>query len=1477
MKCKGIKVLATVLAFMLAASTWDFNIQNVYGSMENTVKSESGAALSESEIEVKGSNSLGNMLAATLLEEDEKNSGDCYVSGVDVKGNSAVVSYVSSVECDMVVAIYDEKTGQMTASGTERVLGDGEGTASIGLQGNMPKYFKAAVYLLDAESHAPLCGAYITEEYTEEMQKLADMDTADFAQERVLNMDGDTQNNFAVYKEGTKVIDYQEDNGQVSGDGKGTYTVQNAGKEFKSLKAGDTFSYTDKAGEALIVKVKHVDVRGGTVTIEEDPSLCLEDVFDYVKIEGGYQAEQGARAIFPIDIDKELTSLTKSFAWTKSIGSGNLTATLKASGTLTAAPYIKIYIVPSSQHVECTVTFSASFDCSVNGRASRRTVDLLDNKISLTPVSGVVFELMPQIEFEASGEAAFTAKMAAAAGFSWDSGSGFVNKCVSPRLTECNFHVEAQIYLGLRLAPEVHVEFASIDVGNVSLDARAGVLIVGKLEVTGIQGNTSHLCKACIGGDITAKIKVDVSAALFSMDPISKEVLNANPKISDFYYSMDFDDFGWRTCPHYAYKVTVSTVDANGNPVPNIEVIGTGLEENPVTDVNGKMEIFLESGSYTLNVRTAEYKGTADLVVENTAKTVELKLEGRSVVASGECGADLEWRLDDSGTLAITGTGDMINWTNANAVPWSPHRKKISVVEMDDGVTGIGDYAFDGCQNLVSAPIPGTVTDIGRNAFNGCGKLTGLLIPGSVTYMGMYAFNNCDSIEEIEIPPSITFLERNVFAGCDELKHVTIPSTVTVIEQSAFEGCSKLMTAEIGGGKINANAFKDCTRMTAATLGSNVRSNIESRAFYNCSSLKSITVPDGVTKIVSEAFSGCSSLSTVVLGNGITDIEQKAFENCTRLSGISIPDKVTHIGQYAFSNCSSMAKLTLGSSLAVIDNYAFQNCSRLGSVTFPASIKQIGAYDFLNCSSLSTIYFEGDKPYCTYIDGHGYNGWARCFQGVVATAYYPSSWESTPDPGSNITWVPYGRSSANTASLNTTAEGVGATGTGVDQAEEGRASVGAEGGEAMAVERGESVGTGAAKAAEGRESLDAGISKVSTEVQPEPANASSLLSPKVSAVSVTKEGIQQAAYFNKLTAGSEYVMLVVKDANAESLLDADNLLYIAQDSADSKGRLIFSYVPRAGSKSEIKLYGTDGTTDPADPEDPDFKDEPDKPDKPDNPENPDKPENPDTPDKPTDSIIEIGKCAIKLSSNEYVYNGSARKPSLTVKNGKITLVKEKDYKVFYENNINAGIATVTVIGIGKYTGMKNSNFIIQKSPNTVKAANLKIGSSAKARSISVKATAKGGAKLSYKSNVKAIKVNGKGKVTIAKNYVGRVTVTITAAATANYKQASARATITVNPSKSNLTKLQNKKGKKLEIRWKKNTAADGYQIQYSTNAKLKKDAKMVKVPGAKKTSKTVSKLKKGKTYYIRIRVYKKSAGSTYYSDWSSVKKVKIKK
>lgn len=258
--------------------------------------------------------------------------------------------------------------------------------------------------------------------------------------------------------------------------------------------------------------------------------------------------------------------------------------------------------------------------------------------------------------------------------------------------------------------------------------------------------------------------------------------------------------------------------------------------------------------------------------------------------------------------------------------------------------------------------------------------------------------------------------------------------------------------------------------------------------------------------------------------------------------------------------------------------------------------------------------------------------------------------------------------------------------------------------------------------------------------------------------------------------------------------------------------------------------------------------------------------------------VNISACTLELGAKSYTYDGKKKEPAVTVKNGSVTLRKGKDYTVSYRNNLNAGTAAAIVKGAGKYTGTLEKAFKINKANTTIKASNVTKTTAKKAKTFSLKAKCSGSGALTYSSRNKRVKVSKKGKVTIPKNFVGETQITIKAAASKNYKAASKKVTVKVNPAGVKITSAKSAASGKVTVKWKKNAKVSGYEIQYSTSKKFAKAAaKSRKVKKAAKTSETISKLKKGKTYYVRVRTYKKVAGKTYYSVWSGKKKVKIKK
>ena len=123
-----------------------------------------------------------------------------------------------------------------------------------------------------------------------------------------------------------------------------------------------------------------------------------------------------------------------------------------------------------------------------------------------------------------------------------------------------------------------------------------------------------------------------------------------------------------------------------------------------------------------------------------------------------------------------------------------------------------------------------------------------------------------------------------------------------------------------------------------AEIGSAVTS-IGGSAFYGCSGLTSVTIPNSVTSIGSQAFYGCSGLTSVTIPDSITSIGNEAFKWCEKLTSVTIPDSVTSIGSSAFYGCSGLTSVTIPSSVTKIWPNAFYECSGLTSVTFSGKDK----------------------------------------------------------------------------------------------------------------------------------------------------------------------------------------------------------------------------------------------------------------------------------------------------------------------------------------------------------------------------------------------------------------------------------------------------------------------------------------------------------------------------------------------------------
>ena len=332
-------------------------------------------------------------------------------------------------------------------------------------------------------------------------------------------------------------------------------------------------------------------------------------------------------------------------------------------------------------------------------------------------------------------------------------------------------------------------------------------------------------------------------------------------------------------------------------------------------------------------------------------------------------------------------------------------------ITIPNSVTSIGNYAFEYCSNLTSITIPNNVTSIGNRAFGSCRSLTTInvdfnnekymsdngvlftkdkktliqypskkegteyLISQGVESIEDYAFWGCGNLTNIIIPDSVTNIGISAFEDCTSLTSITIPSRVTGIGMEVFNGCISLTSINVDSNNeeyMSDNGVlytKDKNTLiqypskkegTEYLILQGVES-IESYAFYKCTSLTRIIIPDSVTIIGTGAFSNCKNLTSITIPDSVISIVNYVFYDCTNLINITIPNSVTSIGGCAFFSCTSLTNITIPSSVTSIGGYAFEGCSSLTSITISNSVTSIGEKVFKYCTNLASINVDSNN------------------------------------------------------------------------------------------------------------------------------------------------------------------------------------------------------------------------------------------------------------------------------------------------------------------------------------------------------------------------------------------------------------------------------------------------------------------------------------------------------------------------------------
>ena len=393
--------------------------------------------------------------------------------------------------------------------------------------------------------------------------------------------------------------------------------------------------------------------------------------------------------------------------------------------------------------------------------------------------------------------------------------------------------------------------------------------------------------------------------------------------------------------------------------------------------------------------------GTA---VPSTALAAVVKSES-AATQSGTTG-DCTWMLDDEGTLTISGNGEMGKYGDLEAAaPWKSSVKR-AVIEK--GVTNIGKWAFNDCENLTEVTLPDTVISIGDGAFADCDNLTEISLPNRLIVIESGAFGCCTNLKDFTIPNSVGFIGEGAFSGCKSLTSVVIPPGVSKIGRGAFGYCNSLTSLVVSADNPFYDSRDNCNAIIETKTNKLIQGiqttvipgsveTIGSDSFSGCNGLTTVSIPRGVKSIRFDAFSSCDNLESVYISDTVTDISNSSFSNargklhtividsdnpvydsrssCNAIirtednelvfgcKATVIPDGAASIGCQAFAYCGGLTSITIPGSVKLIDESAFYGCENLTEVVMGDGVEDIRSGAFTGCYSLSSITVPASVKY----------------------------------------------------------------------------------------------------------------------------------------------------------------------------------------------------------------------------------------------------------------------------------------------------------------------------------------------------------------------------------------------------------------------------------------------------------------------------------------------------------------------------------
>ncbi len=522
----------------------------VSGTLPLVVSAKDESVTAENNINITATNTLGKLMTEAL--GDISIHGNSYISNVAFDDGVVTVNFAVEKTAKLVVAIYDDQTKQMLDSKIVSVkTNDKEKIVSFDM--SFPDVFLIKAFLLDGNNES-LCNAYSKKIDSEAYKDFMSTTTDDFSKEKVIKLDNSKTNNFLVLADGVKRISSNNNLNVLESVNGNTYVFTKTNSTFRALKEGDIFYLNNgDTDDVTVIKVKSITSEGRTSTVIADEAKT-DELFEFVKIN-----DKADETSFVMEEVGENFSIDNKARSNRVASAGNMSKNqsftleyyennVSVGGTVNLGIESTYLFYFSKEYSEISYVIKPSFgvDITFSGKTDIKKFEWL--KIA-TIISGIKVELSLDFVASASASVSLSGMWSANVGARWDTLNGVSNLSSRPEFKP-EVKVEGEFFVGAEL--ELSASLIDEKIAGIAFGGSLGVVITATLSN---DKDVDHSCQKCIDGDIGWKAGLDVSVTILKINDdmgveLSKPLLSASGKICDFYYSFDFEEFGFTECPH---------------------------------------------------------------------------------------------------------------------------------------------------------------------------------------------------------------------------------------------------------------------------------------------------------------------------------------------------------------------------------------------------------------------------------------------------------------------------------------------------------------------------------------------------------------------------------------------------------------------------------------------------------------------------------------------------------------------------------------------------------------------------------------------------------------------------------------------------------------------------------------------------------------------------------------------------------------